>query len=39
MAIYILIKKDNEEMVYTGISRVKQNAIIFVEEDSKCTDF
>ena len=33
------MKTNNEEMVYTGITRAKQNLIVFVEEEVKYLDF
>jgi hypothetical protein len=38
-SIYILLKEDVDEMVYTGITRAKQNSIIFIQNTSKYLDF
>lgn len=37
--IYILLKEDGDEMVYTGITRAKQNSIIFIQSSSKYLNF
>ena len=38
-SIYILLKEDGDEMVYTGITRAKQNSIIFIQKTSKYLQF
>jgi hypothetical protein len=38
-SVYILLAKDEDEMVYTGITRAKQNNIIFVPGNSKYLEF
>lgn len=38
-AIYILMNDDNEEAVYTGITRAKKNLILFLQKGNKYTDF
>lgn len=38
-SIYILLKEDEDEMVYTGITRAKQDSILFVQNTSKYLDF
>ena len=38
-SIYILLKEDEDEMVYTGITRAKQNSIIFIQNTSKYLEF
>jgi len=37
--IYILLKEDEDEMVYTGITRAKHNSIIFIQDTSKYLNF
>ena len=37
--IYILSNHDNEEMVYTGITRAKKNLILFIPKENIYTDF
>ncbi|MNE80007.1 hypothetical protein D3C80_1765410 [compost metagenome] len=38
-AIYILMSDDNEEAVYTGITRAKKNLILFLQKGNKYADF
>jgi|APSaa5957512535_1039671.scaffolds.fasta_scaffold37881_1 hypothetical protein len=38
-SIYILLKEDEDEMVYTGITRAKQNSILFIQKTSKYLQF
>ena len=38
-SIYILLKEDEDEMVYTGITRAKENSILFVQDMSKYLSF
>ena len=38
-SIYILLKEDEDEMVYTGITRAKQNSIIFLQKTSEYLEF
>jgi ATP-dependent exoDNAse (exonuclease V) alpha subunit len=34
-----LLKEDEDEMVYTGITRAKQNSILFIQKTSKYLQF
>ena len=38
-SVYILLEGDDDEMVYTGITRAKQNSIIFMQDTSKYLEF
>jgi hypothetical protein len=37
--IYLLSSEDNEEMVYTGITRSNRNFIVFLQNGNKYIDF
>lgn len=38
-SIYILLTEDEDEMVYTGITRAKKNSILFIQNTSKYLQF
>jgi hypothetical protein len=37
--IYFLMENDNDELVFTGISRAKRNLLLFIEQGSKYSNF
>jgi hypothetical protein len=37
--VLLVSSKDSPEVVYTGLTRAKENLVVFLEEDGSYTDF